>query len=174
MKTWIVAVAAAFALLSANTAEACMPAPPPPPEEGESGEAYGARVAAWQAARDAEAARWRADQQTRLWDEADSVILARIERVRPFETAMFGTSQRVTLRGVRGLKGRAYTNRFTLNYTDGTSCGPLPGFDAITGNVGDTFVIFIRGGRPSQSRVQGTAAPNAVTDERIRALLAAG
>lgn len=174
MKTWIIAAAAAFALLTANTAEACLPPPPPPPEQGESDEAYAARVAAWQAARNAEDARWRADRQTRLWDEADSVILARIVRVRPFETAMFGTSQRVTLRGVRALKGRAYTNRFTLNYTDGTSCGPLPAFDAITGNVGDTFVIFIRGGRPNQSRIQGTAAPNAITDDRIRALLAAG
>jgi hypothetical protein len=174
MKTWIIAIAASLALISANTAEACLPMPPPPPEQDESGEAYAARVTAWQAERDAEAARWRAEHQTRLWDEADSVIVARIERVRPFETAMFGTSQRVTLRGVRALKGRAYTNRFTLNYTDGTSCGPLPAFDAITGNVGDTFVIFIRGGRPNQTRVQGTAAPGAVTDERIRALLAAG
>ena len=174
MKTWIAALAVSLTLFSASAAEACMPPPPPPPEQGESGEVYGVRVAAWQAARDAADAQWRAERQTRAWDEADSVILARIERVRPFETAMFGTSQRVTLRGIRALKGRAYTNRFTLNYTDGTSCGPLPGFDAITGNVGDTFVIFIRGGRPNQARVQGTAAPSAVTDERIRALLAAG
>lgn len=174
MKTWIVALVAALALFSANTAEACMPMPPPPQEEGESAEAHAARVTAWQAQRDAEDAQWRHDRQVRLWDEADSVILARIERVRPFETAMFGTSQRVTLRGVRALKGRAYTNRFTLNYTDGTSCGPLPGFDAITGNVGDTFVIFVRGGRPSQRTVQGTAAPNAITDERIQVLLTAG
>lgn len=171
MKTWIAALAATLFLLSANAAEACMPPPPPPPEQGETDAAYGARVAAWQAARDAEDTRWRAEHQSRLWDEADSVILARIVRVRPFETAMFGTSQRVTLRSIRALKGRNYTNRFTLNYTDGTSCGPLPGFDAITGSVGDTFVIFIRGGRPNQSRVQGTAAPSAVTDDRVRAAL---
>ncbi len=174
MKIWIAALALSLMLFSATTAQACMPMPPPPREDGESAEAYATRVTAWQAQRDAEAAQWRHDRQVRLWDEADSVFLARIERVRPFETAMFGTSQRVTLRGVRALKGRAYTNRFTLNSTDGTSCGPLPGFDAITGNVGDTFVIFVRGGRPNQARVQGTAAPNSITDQRIRALLAAG
>jgi len=171
MKTWIVAVAAAFALLAANTAEACLPPPPPPPEQGESEEAYGARVAAWQAERDAEAARWRADQQTRLWDEADSVILARIERVRP-NANEYG--QGVTLRGIRSLKGHAYTGRFTLNPTLPPPCSFAPAFDATAGNVGDTFVIFVRGGRPNQSRVQGTAAPGAITDERIRALLAAG
>lgn len=171
MKMWIAALAVSLTLLSANAAQACMPMPPPPQEEGESGEAYAGRVTAWQAQRDAEDAQFRADRQTRLWDEADSVILARIERVQP-NANDYGS--RVTLRGVRALKGRAYTNRFTLNYTEGTSCGPLPGFDAITGNVGDTFVIFIRGGRPNQARVRGTAAPNAVTDERIRALLAAG
>lgn len=173
MKIWIAALAASLTLFSANAAQACMPMPPPPQEEGESAEAHAARVTAWQAARDAEDAQFRHDRQVRLWDDADSVFLARIERVRPYSYA-YGESQRVTLRSVRTLKGRAYTNRFTLNYTEATSCGPLPGFDAITGNVGDTFVIFIRGGRPNQSRVQGTAAPSAVTDERIRALLAAG
>lgn len=171
MKTWIAALAATLVMFSANTAQACMPMPPPPQEEGENVEAYGARVTAWQAQRDTEDAQWRADREVRLWDEADSVILARIERVQPY-SYNFGESQRVTLRGVRALKGRAYTNRFTLNYTDGTSCGPLPAFDAITGNVGDTFVIFIRGGRPNQARVQGTVAPSAVTDTRIRAALA--
>lgn len=173
MRTWVITAATALALFSASAAEACMPMPPPPQEEGESAEAHAARVTAWQAQRDAEDAQFRAERQTRLWDEADSVILARIERVQPYSYA-FGDSQRVTLRGIRTLKGRAYTNRFTLNYTEATSCGPLPGFDAIEGAVGGTFVIFIRGGRPNQARVQGTAAPSAITDERIRALLAAG
>lgn len=173
MKTWVAVLAAALVLVGANTADACMPMPPPPQEQGESTEAHAARVTAWQAERDAQDAQWRHDRQQRLWDEADSVFLARIERVAPYSYG-FGDSQRVTLRGVRALKGRAYTNRFTLNYTGATSCGPLPAFDAITGAVGDTYVIFVRGGRPSQRTVQGTAAPNAITDERIRVLLAAG
>ncbi|MBP6690609.1 MAG: hypothetical protein KA153_11495 [Hyphomonadaceae bacterium] len=174
MKTWLIALAAAFALLSANSAQACMPSPPPPQEEGESAEAHAARVAAWQANLDAQDAQWRADRQSRLWDEADSVFIARIVRVQPYETRYGESSQRVTLRGVRALKGRAYTNRFTLNYTEPTSCGPLPGFDAITGAVGDTFVIFVKGGRPDQRTVQNTAALTAITDPRIRAALEGG
>ncbi len=174
MKTWIVAVAAALALVSANTAEACVPMPPPPAEAGESADAYAARVAAWQAQRDAEDAQWRHDRQVRTWDEADSVFLARITRVQPFQAPIYGdNSQRVTLRGVRALKGRAYTNRFTLNYTEATSCGSLPAFDAITGAVGDTFVVFVRGGRPNQARVQQAIAPANITDERIRTALEA-
>jgi len=129
MKTWLIALAAALAFFSANNAQACMPMPPPPQEQGESDEAYAARAAAWQAQRDAEDAQWRADRQSRMWDEADRVFLARIVRVQP-NANDYG--QRVTLRGVRALKGRAYTGRFTLNYTETTSCGPLPGFDAIT------------------------------------------
>ncbi|MBL8545364.1 MAG: hypothetical protein JNL81_02815 [Hyphomonadaceae bacterium] len=171
MKTWLLALAAAIALLTANTAQACMPMPPPPQEQGESDEAYATRAAAWQAQRDAEDAQWRADRQSRLWDEADSVFLARIVRVQP-NANDYG--QRVTLRSIRGLKGRAYANRFTLSYTEATSCGPLPGFDAITGAVGDVYVVFVRGGRPNQRTVQATAAPAAITDERIRVLVNAG
>lgn len=173
MKSWLFALAAAAALICANTAHACMPMPPPPQEQGESDDAYAVRAAAWQAQRDAEDAQWRADRQTRLWDEADSVIYARIERVRTVY-ASFGETQRVTLRGFRPLKGRMYTNRFTLQHTETTSCGPLPGFDAITGAVGDVYVVFIRGGRPSQRTVQATATPSAITDERIRVLVNAG
>ncbi|MCX7360139.1 MAG: hypothetical protein NT015_18620 [Alphaproteobacteria bacterium] len=171
MKTWLFALAAAFALFSADAAQACMPMPPPPQEQGESNEAYAARAAAWQAQRDAEDAQWRADRQSRNWEEADSVFLARIVRVQPNANAY---GQRVTLRAIRALKGRAYTNRFTLNYTEPTSCGPLPGFAAITGAVGDTYVVFVKGGRPGQRTVQDTVAPANITDERIRALLAAG
>jgi hypothetical protein len=171
MKTWLFALAAAFALFTANTAHACLPPPPPPPEQGESDDAYAARVAAWQAQRIAEDALFRHNNQVRLWDEADSVFLARITRVQPNATD-YGA--RVTLRGIRTLKGRAYTNRFTLSATLPPPCSSAPAFDATAGAIGDVFVIFVRGGRPSQRTVQATATPSAITDERIRALLAAG
>ena len=171
MKSWLIALAAAFVLLSATTAHACLPPPPPPPEQGESEEAYAARVAAWQAERAAQEAQWRHDQQLRLWDEADSVFIARIVRVQPHQAPMYGDSQRVTLRGIRQLKGRRYTNRFALQYTDATSCGPLPAFEAITGHVGDIYVVYVRGGRPSQRTVQHAIAPANITDDRVRALL---
>lgn len=172
MKTWIAAFAAALTFFSANAAQACMPMPPPPQEQGESADAHQARVTAWQAARDAEDAQWRHDRQIRLWDEADSVFVARIVRVQQHAYS-FGQGQRVTLRGVRALKGRAYAGRFTLSYTEATSCGPLPAFDAITGAVDDAYVVFVRGGRPRQATVQDAAALTAITDDRIRAALAA-
>ncbi len=171
MKSWLIALAAAFALLSANSAQACMPMPPPPQEEGESGDAYAARVAAWRAQRDAEDAQFRHNNQVRLWDESDSVILARITRVQPNATD-YGA--RVTLRGIRQLKGRAYTNRFTLSATAPPPCSTAPVFDATAGAVGDVYVIFVRGGRPSQRTVQATATPSAITDERIAVLVNAG
>ncbi len=171
MKTWIAAFAAALALFSANAAQACMPMPPPPQDAGESDESHAARVAAWQAALDAQDAQWRHERQQRLWDDADSVFLARIERVQPF-TFDAAESQRLTLRAVRSLKGRAYTNRFTIQYNDRTTCGPLPAFEAINGRVGDTYVVFVRGGRPRQATVQNTIAPANITDERIQAALA--
>lgn len=173
MKTWIAALAVALALFSANPAQACMPMPPPPQEEGESAEAYAARAEAWQAARDAEDAQWRHDRQVRLWDEADAVFYARIERVQTVRYN-YGETQRVTLRGFRSFKGRLYTNRFTLQNTEATSCGALPGFDAINGAVGDVFVVFVSGGRPRQATVQNAIAPANITDERIRVFVAAG
>jgi len=166
LRTLLIA-ATALAVLATADASACMPMPPPPQNEGESQEAYAQRVADWQAERDAEDAAWRHQRQVQLWDEADSVVLARIVRVRPDHNDYFGETQRVTLRPYRTLKGRRYTNSFTLRYTDATSCGPLPGFDAIRGAVGDEFVIFLRGGRPSQRTVQGTASTGAITDTRI-------
>ncbi|MBX9747378.1 MAG: hypothetical protein K2X34_10785 [Hyphomonadaceae bacterium] len=158
----------AIALVVAADAVACPPPPPgPPPEVGESAEAHAARVAEWQAARDAEHTAWRLAGQRRLWDEADSVIIARVERVRPDRLDYWGDTQRVTLRPLRIIKGRRYTNRFSLRYTDATSCGPIPGFDAIAGQVGDEFVVFLRGGRPRQSTVQGTVSIGAILDVRI-------
>ncbi len=171
MKTWLIALAAACALFSANSAQACMPMPPPPQEQGESDEAYAARAAAWQAARDAEDAQWRHNNQVRLWDQADSVFLARITRVQP-NANDYG--QRVTLRGIRPLKGRRYTNRFTLSATAPAPCSTGPTFDATIGAVGDVFVVYVNGGRPRQSTVQQAIAPANITDDRVRALLAAG
>lgn len=118
--TWLAAICAAFALMSASVAVACPPPPPPPPQDlGESEDAYAARVAAFQAAQEADHQAWLHAQQVRLWDEADSVFLARIERVRPGAATYYGPSQRATLRSLRMLKGKRYTNRFTLTHTVG-------------------------------------------------------
>lgn len=171
---WLSTLAVALACFWTSIAVACPPPPPPPPQDvGESDTSYAARVAAFQAQQEANHQAWLHAQQVRLWDEADAVFIARIERVRPGADTYYGPSQRATLRPQRMLKGRRYTNRFTLTHTDATSCGPIPGFPAIMGNVGDTYVVFVRGGRPAQATVQHTIAPADITDERIRAALAA-
>ena len=166
----------AIAVFATCSAVACPPPPPPPPQDvGESDETYAARAAAHQAGLEAQHQTWLHERQVRLWDEADSVFLARIERMRPMELYAWGDVQRVTLRPLRGsapLKGRRYANSFNLAYQEATSCGPIPAFEAITGHVGDTYVVFVQGGRPSQRTVQQTIAPANITDERIRAALA--
>ncbi len=164
----ILSAVVALTVFATSTAFACPPPPPGPPQEaGESDEAYAQRQAEFREAQEQQHRDWLHARQVRLWDEADSVIIARIERVRTEDLYYIGEVPRVTLRGVRSLKGRAYTNRFDLRYTEATSCGPIPAFDAIQGQVGDEFVIFLRGGRPSQRTVQQTAGMSAITDTRI-------
>lgn len=174
--TLLSAVIGALATFSFATATACPPPPPPPPQEmGESEEAYGARVIAFHTAQEEQHQAWLHARQVRLWDESDSVFLARIERVQPMQLPFSGDVQRITMRPLRDagpLKGRRYRSSFNLAYTEETTCGPLPAFEAIGGNVGDTFVVFVQGGRPHQRTVQQTIAPANITDDRIRAALA--
>lgn len=170
----LIAAAVAFTALVTSVAVACPPPPPGPPQDvGESDEAYAQRQAEFRAAQEQQHQDWLHARQMRLWDEADSVIIARIERVRTEDLYYIGEVPRVTLRPVRTIKGRRYTNRFDLRYTEATSCGPIPAFDAIQGDVGDEFVIFLRGGRPSQRTVQQTSALTAITDTRIIEAIAA-
>jgi hypothetical protein len=174
MSKWAGALVSAMTLIAANNAIACPPPPPgPPPEAGESETSHAARVAAWQGEQDAQHAAWVLQLQQRVWDEADSVFVARIERVGAVTLEHLGETPRVTLRPLRSLKGRRYGSRFTLRYTLMTSCGPIPSFDALRGAVGDEYVVFVRGGRPRQASVQQAIAPANITDERIRAALAA-
>lgn len=170
-QTVLATFTAAAALLGAN-AIACPPPPPGPPQEaGESDEAYAQRIAAFRAAEEAQHQAWLLQRQQRVWDEATSVFVARIERVGTSNQDNLEGSPRVTLRPIRQLKGDRYSSRFTLRYTEMTSCGPIPSFDAIRGQVGETFVIFVQGGRPRQRTVQQAIAIANITDPRIRTAL---
>lgn len=172
MKTVLAATLGAFALLAANSAAACMPMPPPPQEQDESAEAHHARVLAWQAARDAEDAAWRLQREQENWDQADSVFVARLERIGKAD--LNGSDvPRVTLRPITQLKGARHTSRFRLTYTEETSCGPLPAFDAVRGAVGDEFVVFIRGNRVRQETIYGATALANIADPRIQAAIEA-
>jgi hypothetical protein len=172
MSKWTGALVGAMALLTVGNAIACPPPPPGPPQEaGESDDAYAARIAAFRAEEAAQHAAWSLQMQQRVWDEADSVFIARIERVGTVELQHVGDSPRVALRPVRSLKGRRYASRFMLRYTEMTSCGPIPSFDALRGHVGDEFVVFVRGGRPRQASVRQAIAPANITEPRVRAAL---
>jgi hypothetical protein len=54
-----------------------------------------------------------------------------------------------------------------------TTCGPLPGFDAIAGKVGDEFVIFVKGDDPAQKTIFETVNLKAMTEPRALAALKA-
>ena len=170
MKRLFAAIIASV-VLGSGTALACPP-PPPPPMEGESPEAHQARMTA---VRDAEAAARRAGALTRqqqLWDESESVLLARITEVSRIGGPFFYAPEtRVRLAPVRTLKGRARRLSFSLRTNGMTSCGPI-GFDVNFGAVGEEFVIFVRSGRPSQNTVLDGVALSWIQDPRVLELLA--
>ena len=173
MKLLLAAVIAS-AVLGLGAAWACPPPPPPPaPMEGESAEAYQARLTA---ARDADEAARRANALTRqqqLWDESESVVVARITEVTEIGSGPFfyEPETRVRLSPVRTLKGRTRRSSFSLQTRGMTSCGPI-GFDVNFGDAGEEFVIFVRSGRPSENTILDGIALSWIQDPRVLELLA--
>jgi hypothetical protein len=153
------------AMLSA--AEACPPPPPPPPPAaGETIEAYQARL-------EEEARAQVSAYQRQWWNEAHSVLLARVVsvdsiRLRDDWGAAYARSPRVHLRPVRWLKGSGPWRRFRLNYQGLTDCGPYGGGEAVTGRVGELFVVFVRAGAPAQANVITSLAPDHIVDSELR------
>lgn len=151
-----------------GAAEACPPPPPePPPAPGES-------IEAWRARLDAEAQAQTASYQRGWWDQSQSVLLARIERIDSVpvrnDWANVNThSPRVHLRPVRWLKGSGPSRRFHLNITGITDCGPYGGGEAVNGRIGDVFLVFVRDGRPNQASVITSLALDHIVDQDLRA-----
>lgn len=168
MRSIFAATAITMALF--NAAEACPPPPPPPPPvPGES-------IEAWQARLQAEAQAQTAGYQRGWWDQSQSVLLARIERIDSVRVRndWAGTntrSPRVYLRPVRWLKGSGSARRFRLNITGISDCGPYGGGEAVNGHVGDVFLVFVREGQPTQASVITSLAPGNVVDEALKARL---
>ena len=117
------------------------------------------------------------EHQTRLWDEADAVMLARVEHIgtvlreRPGRPGRTREYESVDLRPVKWLKGGGAGDAFRLSYTDYTSCGPQPEWDAVNGAPEQEFVVFVRGGAPAQATVTMTFAPVRLVAPRIRQAL---
>jgi hypothetical protein len=169
-------VTAIFAAALTGGAYACQPDPQPEipsPQIGESQEAYSARVEAMRA--EARALREQSwiNQQQSWWDDSESVFIARVERVANVRLD-FGEARRTYLRPVRWLKGGGPARRFFVNHEGWTSCGPYGrGGAAVEGAVGETFVVFVRDGRPSLNNLITSVAPSVITHPELRALLAA-
>jgi hypothetical protein len=170
MRIVLATVAVAASLVGA--ASACPPPPPPPlPVPDESMEDWRARVTA-------EAEAQLIDQQRRWWNDAHSVLLARVERrdtvrFRNEWAGGYDRSPRVTLRPISWLKGEGSSRRFRLSYSGMTDCGPYGGGEAVGGQVGDVFVVFVGEGRPSQTSVFVSLAMGNVVDPGLRDRIAA-
>lgn len=118
----------------------------------------------------------RVEYQQQWWNESQSVLLARVERVGSVQLRddwgeAYDDSPRVFLRPVRWLKGSGSARRFRLSYDGMTSCGPYGGGDAVDGEVGEVFVVYVREGQPHQRSVIESLAPENVVDPQVREML---
>jgi len=113
------------------------------------------------------------DQQASAWDKADLVVVAQIAERRTISLRSLSNAPQVSLAPMTWLKGAGSPWQFDLGVTEMTSCGPVPGFDAISGKVGDEFVIFVKGDDPAQNTIFETANLKALVEPRALAALKA-
>ena len=113
------------------------------------------------------------DQQASAWDKADLVVLAQIAERRTISLPGLPDAPQVSLAPMTWLKGAGSPWQFDLGVAEMTSCGPVPGFDAISGKVGDEFVIFVKGDDPAQNTIFETANLKALVEPRALAALKA-
>ena len=113
------------------------------------------------------------DQQASAWDKADLVVVAQIAERRTISLRSLSNAPQVSLAPMTWLKGAGSPWQFDLGVAVMTSCGPVPGFDAISGKVGDEFVIFVKGDDPAQNTIFETANLKALVEPRALAALKA-
>jgi hypothetical protein len=168
------------AALAVSEAAACSLAPPMmlTPALGETEEAFHQRVAALRAEEEAARLAQVVDYQRQTWDEAAWVVVARVVRrevavpMRDDRGRVYGNTPRARMRVVRWLKGDGQGRpQFSVRYAGMTSCGPFGGGDAVLGEVGEEFVVFLSAGRLAESRVTESFALDRVTEPNLRALL---
>ena len=113
------------------------------------------------------------DQQVSAWDKADLVVVAQIAERRTISLRSLSNAPQVSLAPMTWLKGAGSPWQFDLGVTEMTSCGPVPGFDAISGKVGDEFVIFVKGDDPAQATIFETVSLKALVEPRALAAVKA-
>jgi len=172
MKARIVSlITASLLTASMNSAIACLPPPPTLSRlEGESDDAYARRLEPFEAERvrrdQEEVDRFQRQRDAKNWASADRVLLA--------EAVAFGDSllkPQVWLRPVRWLKGTGKLQSFQLKPIAQDSCEWPGNGDALEGEVGETFLIFLKPGAPSSKTVLDSISVNRIVGERSKAAL---
>ena len=151
MRLQILLIALPAALLFAGPAMACR-------QEAETPSENAARVSA---------------EQADAWDKADLVVVAQVAERRMITLPGPSNAPQVSLAPMTWLKGAGSPWQFDLGATGMTTCGPVPGFDAISGKVGDEFVIFVKGDDPAQATIFETVSLKALVEPRALAALKA-
>jgi hypothetical protein len=113
------------------------------------------------------------DKQASAWDKSDLVVVAQIAERRTISLPGLPDAPQVSLAPMTWLKGAGSPWQFDLGVAEMTSCGPVPGFDAISGKVGDEFVIFVKGDDPAQATIFETVSLKALVEPRALAALKA-
>lgn len=113
-------------------------------------------------------------RQAGMFDAADSVVLARIDTTgrtsgAPPEFAHLNGLTYVMVKPVRWVKGEGANKEFQLGWNGMTSCGPMPEFDAIRGEPGDVFLVYLKGNVLQQQDVNGTLAVERIAEARTLA-----
>lgn len=174
-----IGILGALALALASPAFACsiMPPPPPPmPPAGTSAADVAALNLAWgqayTAQRAAEDQAWKLQQQTRLFDEANSLVLVRFDR--QAKVGKGDDAQTVAvLKPVRWVKGSGKSAEFQLGMSMPPPCGQMIGHAAYYGQPGDVFLVYLSGNELKQDKVLEAYAIERIVEPRTIAALTA-
>lgn len=167
--------AALLALPAPAFACSIMPPPPPPmPPAGTSAADEAALNLAWSQAytaqRVAEDHAWKLQQQTRLFDEARSLVLVRFDR--QAKAGKGDDAQTVAvLKPVRWVKGSGKSAEFQLGMSQPPPCGQMVGHAAYYGQPGEVFLVYLSGNVLKQADVLEAYAIERIVEPRTIAAL---
>lgn len=171
----------AVALAFASPALACSILPPPPPPTPAAGTPQAdadALAMAWSTAHglkyQQERRDWALKQQARLFDEADALMVVRYVRADvtkglPKEFDHMNGQPLAVLKPIRWIKGSGSPAEINIGSTMPPPCGQMIGHDAVYGNPGDVFLVYLSGGR-QQSVMEAYSLDRIIEPRTIAAL----
>ncbi|RJY09262.1 hypothetical protein D6201_07740 [Aurantiacibacter aquimixticola] len=126
---------------------------PPAQLDGESDADFAHRLELFEREREHEAelsaasgTAWANGYENAVWEASPQVVVARLISRETTRIEIAGyreiNSPLATLEVTQTARGAGAPERFTLQYTGLTSCGPTGPLDVLEGEVGDEFVIF--------------------------------